>query len=120
MDILDILLDILLKPPQPLMGLFLTFHALNSNWGVFLFPSLRNDPGFGQGAQDQVYRILGGRLAHGHPICSLIWFAWASVNDIPEIVFSSGVCKDVMATAWRVDESFDSQTMSPLFPLSID
>ena len=24
MDILDILLDILLKPPQPLMGLFLT------------------------------------------------------------------------------------------------
>ena len=25
MDILDILLDILLKPPQPLMGLFLEF-----------------------------------------------------------------------------------------------
>ena len=25
MDILDILLDILLKPPQPLMGLFLVF-----------------------------------------------------------------------------------------------
>ena len=27
MDILDILLDILLKPPQPFIGLFL-FHAL--------------------------------------------------------------------------------------------
>ena len=28
MDILDILLDILLKPPQPFIGLFLS-HALN-------------------------------------------------------------------------------------------
>ena len=27
MDILDILLDILLKPPQPLMGLFYKFKA---------------------------------------------------------------------------------------------
>ena len=43
-----------------------------------------------------------------------------SVKDIPEIVFSSGVCKDVMATAWHVDESFECQTMSPLFPLAID
>ena len=31
MDILDILLDILLKPPQPLMGLFLSDESL-TNW----------------------------------------------------------------------------------------
>ena len=31
MDILDILLDILLKPPQPLMGLFLDFMKSNSS-----------------------------------------------------------------------------------------
>ena len=30
MDILDILLDILLKPPQPLMGLFLKYDELSS------------------------------------------------------------------------------------------
>ena len=29
MDILDILLDILLKPPQPLMGLFLLHTVIN-------------------------------------------------------------------------------------------
>ena len=28
MDILDILLDILLKPPQPFIGLFLKFFAI--------------------------------------------------------------------------------------------
>ena len=32
MDILDILLDILLKPPQPLMGLFFWFGTTNINW----------------------------------------------------------------------------------------
>ena len=33
MDILDILLDILLKPPQPLMGLFFwAFVVLLSGW----------------------------------------------------------------------------------------
>ena len=30
MDILDILLDILLKPPQPFIGLFFTSEALPS------------------------------------------------------------------------------------------
>ena len=39
MDILDILLDILLKPPQPLMGLFFEFHPYKvcknqSQWSV--------------------------------------------------------------------------------------
>ena len=29
MDILDILLDILLKPPQPFIGLFLLFVCVN-------------------------------------------------------------------------------------------
>ena len=37
MDILDILLDILLKPPQPLMGLFLGFILHLGMSKCFLF-----------------------------------------------------------------------------------
>ena len=39
MDILDILLDILLKPPQPFIGLFLQFseHAENFNMLFYSF-----------------------------------------------------------------------------------
>ena len=33
MDILDILLDILLKPPQPFIGLFLQFGLLQLHGG---------------------------------------------------------------------------------------
>ena len=45
MDILDILLDILLKPPEPLMGLFFSlsvviFDSLFSFWCPLLLPSL--------------------------------------------------------------------------------
>ena len=32
MDILDILLDILLKPPQPFIGLFLDFMLYLTRW----------------------------------------------------------------------------------------
>ena len=32
MDILDILLDILLKPPQPLMGLFLLIGVIHATF----------------------------------------------------------------------------------------
>ena len=32
LDILDIFLDILLKPPQPLMGLFFPPHGYESDW----------------------------------------------------------------------------------------
>ena len=34
MDILDILLDILLKPPQPFIGLFLELGMGNSEIGI--------------------------------------------------------------------------------------
>ena len=39
MDILDILLDILLKPPQPLVGLFFTHNFLNIHQFSLLIPN---------------------------------------------------------------------------------
>ena len=41
MDILDILLDILLKPPQPFIGLFFTYQLiLVYLWIVFILTSM--------------------------------------------------------------------------------
>ena len=37
MDILDILLDILLKPPQPFIGLFFIFIRINCMYTIFIF-----------------------------------------------------------------------------------
>ena len=41
MDILDISLDILLKPPQPFIGLFLHCSTENGNFQLFVWLSQR-------------------------------------------------------------------------------
>ena len=72
MDILDILLDILLKPPQPLMGLFLTIPGLfkyfsENGWSQKIKVFSMKE----RSLPHLIGLVLGGevpRLNHG-PIC---------------------------------------------------
>ena len=62
MDILDFFLDILLKPPQPLMGLFFSikgeiFHNSLSNLGTDILYMLKNF-GTSVSSPDKEYKTL--------------------------------------------------------------
>ena len=60
MDILDILLDILLKPPQPFIGLFLFGHVVMLGCVPYMFCGDIVGNLSGQNYQIFIYILIGG------------------------------------------------------------
>ena len=115
MDILDIFLDILLKPPQPLMGLFfvntvnMKIKACNALNGMFV--DTVKDTGVCGSYTSTVYRVM--RCKNSSPLCiqrplapprgkatvdllclPSCGFSCSSVSPRRQLCYLSGTCKN--------------------------